>query len=227
MARRHTKKHSRRHRRRHHRGGMAPVDYDLFGGWSSKMSLGQGEDYFKYHEGQHGGRRRRRATHRRRRHMGGSAPFPSAVSGSPLIDQNMVGPAMQTGPLRAYADVSGLTDAPDTVTMTTTQQGGRRRHRRRGHKSKKHCGGRHKRGRTCKHCRNHKCCCRKTKRRRHSRRHSRRHYGGGGFVGAPVNSPGMLLPSRTAYDQAGLNPGYRGSATEYAIAEQRDAIRGQ
>jgi hypothetical protein len=34
----------------------------------------------------------------------------------------------------------------------------------------------------------------------------------------------MLLPSREAYDQAGLNPGYRGAATEYAIAAQRDAL---
>ena len=31
----------------------APVQYDLAGSWPSKMPLGQGEDFLKYHEGQH------------------------------------------------------------------------------------------------------------------------------------------------------------------------------
>ena len=54
----HTRKHKthRRHthRRRTHRrrGGAegAPVNYHLSGSWPSRMSLGQGADYFKYHE---------------------------------------------------------------------------------------------------------------------------------------------------------------------------------
>ena len=58
--RKHKTHHKRTHRRRtHRRGGAAlngaPVGYHLSGDWSSKMSLGQGADYFKYHEGQHGG----------------------------------------------------------------------------------------------------------------------------------------------------------------------------
>ena len=53
------KKHKHcRHTRR--RGGAdvfvgAPVESSLAGDWSSRMSQGQGEDYLKYHQGQHGG----------------------------------------------------------------------------------------------------------------------------------------------------------------------------
>lgn len=228
------KHHSRRHSRRHHRGGNrlvgAPLDYHLSGDWSSRMSLGQGEDFFKYHEGQHGGRRRRHTRRHGRRHRGGAAPFPSSVVGTPLISADMVGPAMQTGPLRAYADVRGLTDAPDSVQQAQT--GGRRRrhrsHRSHRRKTGKHCGGRHRGSRTCKHCRRCKKCECKGGKRKHSRRHSRRRHSrrhrGGALTGAPLSAPDMLLPSREAYDQAGLNPGYRGAATEYAIAAQRDAL---
>lgn len=38
---------------------------------------------------------------------------------------------------------------------------------------------------------------------------------------APVSAPAMLL-SGAQYAQAGLNPEYRGSATEYAVASARD-----
>jgi hypothetical protein len=31
----------------------APASYTLSGGWPSRTSLGQGEDFFKYHVGQH------------------------------------------------------------------------------------------------------------------------------------------------------------------------------
>jgi hypothetical protein len=56
-----TKRASRRtHRRHRRRGGAdalegAPLKYDLADSWSSRMSRGQGTDYFKYHQGQHGG----------------------------------------------------------------------------------------------------------------------------------------------------------------------------
>ena len=54
------RKRSTRRRSTRRRGGAdalsgAPVNYHLSGDWSSRMSLGQGADYFKYHEGQHGG----------------------------------------------------------------------------------------------------------------------------------------------------------------------------
>ena len=52
-------KHSRNRRTRRRGGSCAidgsPVDENLAGSWSSRMSQGQGEDYLKYHEGQHGG----------------------------------------------------------------------------------------------------------------------------------------------------------------------------
>jgi hypothetical protein len=65
------------------------------------MSMGQGADYFKYHEGQHGG----------------NAPVDTI--GKALISEDMVGSALQNGPLTALNDVRGLTD----------QNGGRRRRR--------------------------------------------------------------------------------------------------
>jgi hypothetical protein len=86
------------------RGGMAPLSYHLSGSWPSRMSLGQGADYFKYHEGQHGG----------------------AFAGAPLsaIDQSMLpealrGPAHIGGIDKAIADVRGLKD----------QNGGRRKNK--------------------------------------------------------------------------------------------------
>jgi hypothetical protein len=58
---------------------MAPVSYHLSGSWPSRMSLGQGADYFKYHEGQHGGAL-------------GMGKFPEAVL-SPGLPQELRGPA--------------------------------------------------------------------------------------------------------------------------------------
>lgn len=54
---------------------------------------------------------------------------------------------------------------------------------------------------------------------RKGRKSSKRRGGALGF--APVSAPGMLL-SGAAYSQAGLNPDYRGAATEYAMAAVRD-----
>ena len=119
----HTRKH-KSHRRSTHRrstrrrGGAdelsgAPVNYHLSGSWPSRMSLGQGADYFKYHEGQHGGAAL------------GMGPFPEAVL-SPGLPQDLRGPAHLTGIDNAIADVRGLKD----------QAGGKRRKHRKG--SKKH-----------------------------------------------------------------------------------------
>jgi hypothetical protein len=190
--------------------GSAPVNYDLARGWSSRASLAQGDDFTKYHAQQHGG----------------SAPYPSAVSGAPFLAPAGTAIAM-TAPLdRALADVAGLKDPQPTLyvdaagrtgapttqdspgaasmargvpSVAGSQAGGRRRHGRK-HGRKTHKGRKH-----------------------HSRRsHRSRRHRGGGLGYAPVGAPGLLLPSKTMYDEAGLNPDYRGAATEYVLAEIRD-----
>lgn len=114
---RRTKGHSRR--RTHKRGGSAPTNYSLAGNWSSRMSLGQGNDFFKYHEGQHGG----------------EAPL-SAIGST--LPAPMRGPAHVDGTFAAYADVAGLKD----------QTGGRHRkgHRKTKRYSRKHSRKHRRRG---------------------------------------------------------------------------------
>jgi len=115
-------KRTQRTRRRLRKGGQyaltgAPVGYHLAGDWSSKMSLGQGADYFKYHEGQHGGGAL------------GMAPFPGAVESSRL-PQDLHGPAHIGGLDAAFRDVAGLKDTPYDTASAQQQQptrGGRRR----------------------------------------------------------------------------------------------------
>jgi hypothetical protein len=123
---RRTHKRKTHHRRRsHRRGGMAPVNYHLSGSWPSRMSLGQGADYFKYHEGQHGG--------------GLSyGRFPEAVL-DPGLPAALRGPAHIGGIDKAINDVKGLCDPPNCPGTTT---GGRRRKHHKGskkhHKSRRH-----------------------------------------------------------------------------------------
>jgi len=106
------KKHRRSHRTRG--GDMlrgAPVNYALAGNWSSKMSLGQGADYFKYHQGQHGG----------------EAPLSSL--GQSFLTADMAGPA-RVGPLnQALNEIAGMKD----------QAGGKRKrkHSKRKHSKRK------------------------------------------------------------------------------------------
>ncbi len=123
------KSHARKtHRRRtHRRGGAdaldgAPVSYHLSGSWPSRMSLGQGADYFKYHEGQHGGASL------------SYGAFPGAVL-SPGLPEALRGPAHLDGIDKAIADVRPLRDE--------NQTGGRRRRRTTKRKShhKKRKGG--------------------------------------------------------------------------------------
>jgi hypothetical protein len=202
---------------RKQRGGVAPVNYDLAQGWSSKASLAQGQDFFKYHAQQHGG----------------SAPYPTAVSGIPFLSAAAQGPAMTASLNTALAQVAGLKDpvppaAADMGSMTaapTTQdspgaasmargvpappQAGGRRHRK--HKgSKKHHKTHHRKSHGKSHRKSH----------RRSHRHRRRQGGGLGY--ASVSAPGMLLPSSAMYDQAGLNPSYRTGGVEVQLAEIRD-----
>jgi hypothetical protein len=220
-SRKHSRRHSRKARRatrrshrrqRKQRGGVAPVNYDLANGWSSKASLAQGADFFKYHAQQHGG----------------SAPYPMAVSGAPFLPTAAQGPAMMSGLNKAMADIAGLKDpqpqgvvdmgamtaAPTTQVSPgpaslargvppTSQTGGRKRHSRK-HSSRKH------------HSRKHRGS------KRHHASHRRRRHRGGGLGYASVSAPGMLLPSSAMYDQAGLNPSYRTGGVEVQMAEIRD-----
>jgi hypothetical protein len=122
-----THKRKSHHKRTHRRGGAAPVNYHLSGSWPSRMSLGQGGDYFKYHEGQHGG--------------GLSyGQFPQAVM-SPGLPDNLRMAAHIGGIDKAMADIRGLQDPPYDKGATV---GGKRRKHRKGSKS-------HKRRHTKKH----------------------------------------------------------------------------
>jgi hypothetical protein len=109
--RRSTRRSTRRHTRK--RGGQyaiqgAPVKYSLAGDWSSRMSEGQGNDFFKYHQGQHGG----------------EAPV-SAIG--TVLDAQLRSAAHLGGLDKAFADIRGLTD----------QQGGKRKRRSTKRKSLK------------------------------------------------------------------------------------------
>jgi len=100
-----------RTRRQRRRGGAvgtegAPISYSLSNDCASRASRSQGGDYFKYHEGQHGGQ----------------APL-SAITNSSL-PAALVGPARLNGLNQAYADIAGL------------QDGGRRRRRSKKHAKK-------------------------------------------------------------------------------------------
>ena len=80
----------------------ASLNYNLAGSWPSKMSMGQGGDYLKYHEGQHGG---------------ALTGAPVAALGGDLISSEMRGPAHLGGLDAAFRGIAGLKD----------QAGGRRR----------------------------------------------------------------------------------------------------
>jgi hypothetical protein len=219
-SRRHGRKASRKHSRkashktrratrrshRKQRGGEAPVGYDLANSWSSKASLAQGTDFFKYHAQQHGG----------------SAPYPAAVSGTPFLPPSAQGPAMMNGLTKAMADIAGLTDpqpravadmgavtaapttqdSPGAASMArgVPQTGGRKRRHSRKHHSRKH----------------------RRSSKRHHASHRRHRHRGGGLGYASVSAPGMLLPSSAMYSQAGLNPSYRTGGLEVQLAEIRD-----
>jgi hypothetical protein len=102
---RRNKRDKRTHKRT--RGGMdqlvgAPLKYHLSGSWPSRMSLGQGADYFQYHEGQHGGAAL------------SYGAFPGAVLDGGLPPA-LRGPAHIGGIDKAISDVAGLCDAPCTA----------------------------------------------------------------------------------------------------------------
>ena len=199
-----TQKRNKRHRK--HRGGLmhlepAALSYSLAGSDASRASLGQGADFLKYHQGQHGG------------YYANGAPL-SAITASSL-DGALRGPAHLGGLDKAFAAIAGLSD----------QQGGRRRRSKRakkhgkrskkGSKRSKKGGKRSKKSKGGKHSKKHG---------KRSKKHTRRHKRGGshelGFAAFP--SKGMLL-SGAQYSQAGLNPEWK-NAVEFDSAMQRSAM---
>ena len=176
-----TQKRKMTHRRNKHKGGEAPVNYHLSGSWPSRMSLGQGADYFKYHEGQHGGGLA----------MG---PYPAAVL-SPGLPAELRGPAHIGGIDKAIADVLPLKDS--------NQAGGKSK--RNKNKSKRN---KNKTKRNKNKTKRNKKDKRRTKRNK-SKRNKRGKRRGGSLGFAPFPSSGMLLDSPKAYAQAGLNPEWK------------------
>ena len=139
--------HSRRRRTHRRRGGAdaldgAPLKYHLAGSWPSRMSLGQGADYFKYHQGQHGG-------------MNSDAN----MGGAPL---RAISDSMLPANLRMAAHVGGIDSAIEYSRQFKDQAGGRRTRRSR---CKKH-GKRHGK----KQCKSYRKSRRHHKRRTHKKR---------------------------------------------------------
>jgi hypothetical protein len=114
----------RTHRRYRRRGGADALDgaslkYSLAGSWPSRMSLGQGADYFKYHVGQHGGE--------------------SNIGGAPL---GAISNSMLPANLRMAAHINGIDNAIEySRQFKDPNQAGGRRSRRKRH-GKKHCKSR-------------------------------------------------------------------------------------
>ena len=133
------KTHKRNKRYRKHDGGLMRLDgaalsYSLAGSEASRASLGQGADYLKYHEGQHGGL-----------NYANGAPL-SAITASTL-PPSLAGPAMLNGLNKAYADVAGLSDQQGgryRRTKRSKKHGGKRSKKHGGKRSKKHGGTRHR-----------------------------------------------------------------------------------
>ena len=190
-----TQKRNKRHRK--HRGGLlgAPLNYSLAGSDASRTSLGQGVDYLKYHEGQHGG------------YNTNGAPL-SAITNSAL-EGALRQSAHLNGLDKAYADIAGLSD----------QQGGRRRRSKRTKKHGKKHGKKHNK-RSKKGGKRSKKHSKRSKKHGRTRRHKRG--GSHELEFAPFPSKGMLL-SGSQYSQAGLNPEWK-SAVEFDSAMQRSAM---
>ena len=200
---------SRRHRRTYrNRGGAdaldgAPVKYSLAGSWPSRMSLGQGTDYFKYHVGQHGGRNRR--------HRGGMG-YDANMGGAPLkaivdstLPQNLRMAAHIDGIDKAIADVRPLKDP--------NQMGGRRRRgsKRRGGSMRRSSKRSSSSKRSNLKRRGSRKCWGMSKKRssRKSSRNRRTRRRGGSMGYAPFPNKGMLLDTPREYAQAGLNPQWK------------------
>lgn len=161
------RKHNRSRKHRRSRGGSAvrgaELSYTLSGSWPSRMSLGQGADYFKYHEGQHGGA------------MITPAPL-SAITGSSL-DPALREGAHMAGLDKAFFDIKGMKD----------QAGGRRSRRHRSHRSR-----RSRRNKSHRRHRSHRNKSHRNKNHRHRSRRNKSRGGALGYASFP-QSTGMLL----------------------------------
>ena len=203
------KLNKRKSRSRRSRGGMAPVSQND-NGWSSKMSLGQGGDYLKYHVGQHGGASNFEG-----------APLDS-LSGQGL-DSSLRASAMLGGLDKAFGEIQGLRDQAGGKRRKSRKGGKRRMSRkggnRKGGNRKSHKGGNRKGG-------NRKTRNRKTRNRKSHKggnRKSLRRRGGAALGFSSFPSQGMLLDSSREYAQAGQAPS-RWNGVEVAAAEARAAM---
>ena len=191
-ARRHTRRHHTARRNRNRHGGAlgAPVGYHLSGSWPSQMSLGQGGDYLKYHEGQHGG------------------VAPISTIGADALPAALRGPAHIGGIDKAFDDVRGLTDGP--VLPQNVKTGGRRNKSKNGgsrrNKNKSKNGGSRRNKNKSK---NGGSRHNKSKSKNGGSRRNKSKRGGAALGYAPFPSSGMLLSSQTQYAQAGLNPQWK------------------
>jgi hypothetical protein len=179
----------------------SPINESLADSWSSKASLNQGDDFFKYHREQHGGAA-----------LVG-APFPGQVENSSM-PADMYASAHQSGVVRANQAIIGLSDADGTPPIVPSQSGG----------PANTTGGRRRARRGTRRARRD----RRRKQSRRNRNRSRRAQNGGADVlgYSSVNAPTMLLPNREAYSAAALNPEYvsiKGYA-EGIAAEARDKV---
>ena len=198
------KRKTQRRRKSQKKGGAmlhgAPLAESLSGDWSSKMSMGQGGDYLKYHVGQHGG-------------MAG-APL-SAIDGS-VLPMSLRGAAHMGGLDKSFTEISGLKD----------QAGGRRRRRasnRRASKchSRKSQGG--KRRASKRHGRKSQGGKRRRSQKKHGGKRRRTQKKRGGSLGyAPVGSAAMLLDG-AGYSKAGLTPQWS-SGVEFDAAKMRESM---
>ena len=197
------------------------------------MSLDQGQDFFKYHANQHGG----------------EAPYPQALQGD-AIPSSMVGPSMSTGYYRAFQDVAGLKDAspmsPNPIPLpgvsaapSPTVQGGGLRRGRGKYLTRKQKQQQKKQQQQLKQQQKQQQqqlkqqqkqqqqqLKQQQKQQQQQQKQQQQQQQGGAVLGYnSVSAPGLLLPTQSMYNQAGLNPQYYlGTSTEQADAIARDQI---
>ena len=202
----HLSRRNRRNRsaRRTMKGGLvlspSPINESLANSWSSKASLNQGGDFFKYHREQHGGANI----------MG--APLSAIVDST--LPKEMYGPAHLSGINKANNEIIGLSDREGPPAIVPSQSGAPSRT----------TGGRRRKSIAKRRARRDR---KKTRRDRRNRRNRRAMSGGMDPLGyASLKAPTMLLPNREAYSAAALNPEYvsiKGHAEGIAAAA-RDQI---
>ncbi len=189
------RKGSRKHRMSHRRmrGGQAPVGYSNPGPMG--LNLAQGQQYAKFHEGQHGG---------------AYGPYPAAVDQATVLPADLTASAKLLPLNAAFAEIRGMSD----------QSGGKRRHHRKGSR-KAH---RKSRKGSRKHHKAHRKGSRKQRGGVLVRwgGGSRRRYRGGSYAEMrfpmPVSDEGKMLIPSGLQAQAGLNPEWKLAENPMAFA---------